>query len=144
MKRKIMFVLASLLIGCSVCFAAPEVKTKKIKYASNAYYEGEVLKKDPHGKGKVIINEDYKNRIEITGLFDDTEVTEGEVAFVMPGVTYKGSLSVKKKIEIFAPEISEFCCSQRENLLVSGTLHYISGIKIIKQSKIYEALFKLH
>lgn len=95
-----MFVLASLLIGCSVCFAAPEVKTKKIKYASNAYYEGEVLKKDPHGKGKVIINEDYKNRIEITGLFDDTEVTEGEVAFVMPGVTYKGSLSVKKKIEM--------------------------------------------
>ena len=31
MKRKIMFVLASLLIGCSVCFAAPEVQTKKIK-----------------------------------------------------------------------------------------------------------------
>ena len=100
MKRKIMFVLASLLIGCSVCFAAPEVQTKKIKYASNAYYEGEVLKKDPHGKGKVIINEDYKNRVEITGQFNDIEVTEGEVAFVMPGVTYKGSLSVKKKIEM--------------------------------------------
>ena len=95
-----MFVLASLLIGCSVCFAAPEVQTKKIKYASNAYYEGEVLKKDPHGKGKVIINEDYKNRVEITGQFNDIEVTEGEVAFVMPGVTYKGSLSVKKKIEM--------------------------------------------
>lgn len=95
-----MFVLASLLIGCSVCFAAPEVKTKKIKYASNAYYEGEVLKKDPYGKGKVIINEDYKNRVEITGQFNDIEVTEGEVAFVMPGVTYKGSLSVKKKIEM--------------------------------------------
>lgn len=95
-----MFVLASLLVGCSVCFAAPEVKTKKIKYASNAYYEGEVLKKDPYGKGKVIINEDYKNRVEITGQFNDIEVTEGEVAFVMPGVTYKGSLSVKKKIEM--------------------------------------------
>ena len=95
-----MFVLASLLIGCSVCFAAPEVKTKKIKYASNAYYEGEVYNKDPYGRGKVVINEGYKNRIEITGLFDDTEVTEGEVAFVMPGVTYKGSLSVKKKIEM--------------------------------------------
>lgn len=100
MKRKIMFVLASLLIGCSVCFAAPEVKTKKIKYASNAYYEGEVLKKTPQGKGKVIINEEYKNRIEITGQFNDIEVTEGEVAFVMPGVTYKGSLSIEKKVEM--------------------------------------------
>lgn len=100
MKRKILFVLASLLIGCTVCFAAPEVKTKKIKYASNAYYEGGVYNKDPYGRGKVVINEGYKNRIEITGLFDDTEVTEGEVAFVMPGVTYKGSLSVKKKIEM--------------------------------------------
>ena len=100
MKRKIMFVLASLLIGCSVCFAAPEVQTKKIKYASNAYYEGEVLKKTPQGKGKVIINEDYKNRIEITGQFNDVEVTEGEVAFVIPGVTYKGSLSIEKKIEM--------------------------------------------
>ena len=92
------FMLLGSMFAGSTLYA--QVKEKKISYTKFAYYQGPAEKKSPKGQGRLVINEDGRNKMTLEGTFDGNYVPDAVFTFAVEGLTFKGKVSFKKTVDI--------------------------------------------
>lgn len=96
--KKLLLTILTLCIGTLSFTYAQKVKVTTIKYGSDAYYTGEVVKKSPMGAGKLLLSSYNSNRSEyrkysLEGTFNGTTVSDANLVFEKYNLEFKGEVS---------------------------------------------------
>lgn len=96
--KKLLLTILTLCIGTLSFTYAQKVKVTTIKYGSDAYYTGEVVKKSPAGKGKLYLSSYNSDRSEyrkysLEGTFNGTTVSDATLVFEKYNLEFKGEVS---------------------------------------------------
>lgn len=129
-----LILLLAVIAGINTSYAE-NVKTKKIRYAMNVYYEGEAVENDkkwqPKGTGTLHIS--YPNKLKIEGNFDNTAISEANMMMLSenPHSVFEGELI----FELLPNSTNKLYKDVRLSFL-SGDINFSNGFKISVSSPI--------
>ena len=114
------FLLIILAFTITTLTNGQNVKVKTIKYGSDAYYTGEVVKKSPMGEGTLFLTSYNTDRSEyrkytLKGTFNGTTATDAILYFEKYGLAFKGEVS-------YAEE-KGFLCREFTFVVKNGTFY---------------------
>ena len=109
--KKLLFVITALTIGTLTIANAQNVKVKTIKYGSDAYYTGEVVKKSPMGKGTLYLTSYSPDRSEyreysLEGTFNGATAADATLVFEKYNLAFKGEVSYTEEKGVMCREFN--------------------------------------
>ena len=109
--KKLLYVITALTIGTLTIANAQNVKVKTIKYGSDAYYTGEVVKKSPMGKGSLYLTSYSPDRSEyreysLEGRFNGETATDATLVFEKYNLAFKGEVSYTEEKGVMCREFN--------------------------------------
>ncbi len=138
--KKLLLTILTLCIGTLSFTYAQKVKVTTIKYGSDAYYTGEVVKKSPMGAGKLFLNSylatvNTGNILSLEGTFNGTTVSDATLVLKKYNLEFEGEVSYTVEKE-FSSRVFTFTLkngsfySLKENLQLCAVRDNGISIKI--------------
>lgn len=98
MKERILLFFAVLILSIGIADAKPQ----KIKYGKYVYYEGEVVNKQPNGKGSLVLvspTNKKENVATLTGDFAGLSIKNANItSSLLPDITTTGNQPIRVEV----------------------------------------------